>query len=54
MNDISMRKDQKKKIGYNWVNMEAVNEEIIFLIDDYLNIYTQIKQLRKKLYQKII
>jgi len=34
--------------------MEAVNEEIIFLIDDYLNIYTQIKQLRKKLYQKII
>ena len=32
MNDISMRKDQKKEtqIGYNWVNMEAVNEVIIF------------------------
>lgn len=45
---------KETQIGYNWVNMEAVNEEIIFSIDDYLNIYTQIKQLRKKLYQKII
>ena len=29
---------KETQIGYNWVNMEAVNEEIIFLIDDYLNI----------------
>ena len=26
---------KETQIGYNWVNMEAVNEEIIFLIDDY-------------------
>ncbi len=40
--------------GYNWVNIKVVNEDIFSSIDEYFNIYNQIKKSRKKLSQRII
>ena len=45
---------EEKSTGYNWVNIEVVNSEIISSIDEYLSIYNQITKLRKKLYNRII
>ena len=48
--------DSKKenRTGYNWVNIEAVNSDIISSIDEYLSIYNRIKKVREKLYQRIM
>lgn len=46
--------NKETSVGYNFVNKEVVNSDIVSSIDEYLNLYNQIKNIRKKLYRRII
>lgn len=50
----TMEPSKESRKGYNWVNMDVVNNEILSSVEEYYNIYGQIKEMRKKLYKRVI
>lgn len=40
--------------GFNRVNPDAINSDLVSTIDEYLNIYNKIKKTREKLWQRLI
>lgn len=50
----AMESSKEPKRGYNWVNIDAVNSEILSSVKEYHDIYVQIEKARNKLYKRVI